>query len=121
MGQDLIRTGKYIPNSPDCADELVAAFQLLAQMTDVHIEKAIVWCSFALEEGDGDRVARDDPAGGAHEHFEQVELNGGELDGRASDPGLAGGGVYLDIADGYHCVGLPDRKSTRLNSSHLGI
>src|ERR1035437_5554277 len=107
MGQDLIRTGKYIPNSPDCADELVAAFQLFAQMTDVHIEKAIVRCSFALEESHGDLVARDDPAGGAHEHFEQVELERGELDGRTGDPGLASGGTHLDVADGDHCSGLP--------------
>src|ERR1039458_6363099 len=109
MGHDLIRAGKYIPNSPDCADELAAALQLLAQMTDVHIEKAIVGCGFALEESPGDLFAGDDAAGGAHEHFEEIELKRGGLDGRVGDPGLAGGGVDLNVPDGDHCGGLPVR------------
>src|ERR1039458_10688376 len=96
MGHDLIRAGKYISNSPDCADELAAALELLAQMTNMHIEKTIVRCGIALEESPGDLVAGDDAAGGAHEHFQQVELQRGELDGRAGGPGLAGGGVELD-------------------------
>ena len=75
-GEGLIRSGKYIPNSPDCADELAAAFELFAQMADVDIEKAVVRRGFALEQSDGDLFARDDAAGGAHEHFEQVELDG---------------------------------------------
>src|ERR1035438_2687528 len=98
MGNDLIRSSKYIPNSPDCADELAAALKLLAQMTDVHIEKTIVRRGFALEESRGDLFARDDVAGGAHQHFEQVELQRGEFDGRACGPRLTGGGVQLDAA-----------------------
>src|ERR1019366_4746398 len=106
MGHDLIRAGKYISNSPDCTDELAAALELLAQMTNMHIEKTIVRCGIALEESPGDLVARDDAAGGAHKHFEEIELKRGELDGRAGGPGLASGGVELDVADYNHfgCV-----------------
>lgn len=72
------------------------------------VKETVVGGGFALEEGGGDLFAGDDAAGGAHEHFEQVEFHAGELDGLAGsvrfaiglDPGFARGGVEADVAEG---------------------
>src|SRR6266702_1055979 len=100
MRQGLGHAGEDISHSPDGTNQSAPTLELFAQMTYVHIEKTIVGRSFAFEQGGGDFVARDDAAGGADEHIEQVELHGGEFYRSAGTPDLTGVRVDANVANG---------------------
>ena len=68
-------------------------------MTDVDIEEAIVGCCFAFEKGGGNLFTRHDAAGGAHEHFEEIEFSSGKIYEFVIKVRLAGGGIQADVAD----------------------
>ena len=90
---------ELVAHAADRADQrALVAFQLLAQVADVHIERALVRRGVALVEHGGQLVARDRAPGRAHQHFQNVELDGGDLDGLVLAPDLARGGVEADVA-----------------------
>jgi hypothetical protein len=65
----------------------------------VHVEGAVEGVPLAAEDGFGEGFALDDFAGGAHEDFEEGELDVGEVDEGVVLANGAGGGVEDEVFD----------------------
>src|SRR5579872_7019078 len=70
---------ELITHAADGLDERIAAVELLAQVADVHVDGAIEGRSLAIVKVLHEGVAREYAAGRAHQHFEDIEFEGGEL------------------------------------------
>ncbi len=76
----------------------------------MHVDGAVVGGGFAVVEALHHGVAADDAAGRAHEHFEDGEFEGSEIDGAAVTEDAAAAGieadtVYVDADGGGSGVG----------------
>src|ERR1039458_9045163 len=111
------RAAELIAHAANGLDEIVAALQLLAQVADVHVDGAIEGCGFAVIEILHEGVAGEDAAGGAHQHFENIEFEGGEFDAFAVGDHFAGAGVERD-AVAFNAVG--GRRGTGLVAAQDG-
>src|SRR5947208_2323380 len=77
-----LRRSKNIAAPPDGLNQglLAGALQLAAQPVDVHLEHVGRAFPVGLPEMFAHHLARDDLAGVAHEHFEEAEFGGCEID-----------------------------------------
>src|SRR5712691_6708408 len=76
--------GEEIADAADRADHgVVAVFQLLAQVADVHVDGALVGRALALVQDGRDLIARDDSSCGSHQQIEDIELDRGQRDALA--------------------------------------
>ena len=73
--------------------------EFTAEAAYVHVEGAIEGIPFAAEDGFGEGFALDNFAGGAHEDFEEGELDVGEVDEGVVLANGAGGGVEDEVFD----------------------
>ena len=71
------------------ADERPLSAQLLANVADMHVERAIQRRGRPLVNRRGQLVARDDPAGGANDQIEDIKLDRRQLQGVAFSPDFA--------------------------------
>src|SRR3954470_4261038 len=66
------------------ADQARAVAELLADGGEVHVDRAVEARERAAERLLGDLVLADHAAGVPHQHFEDVELDAGEIEGLAA-------------------------------------
>src|ERR1700758_925105 len=95
------RVRKNVTDAPNCSNQSVTGFELLAQTADVYVERSIRGSCFAPKQSFGDLVARYDAAGRASQQIKDVELHCGQI---------------------YQAVTLPHLPTTRIdtNFSELG-
>ncbi len=113
----LRRAAELVAHAANGLDERIAGLQLLAQMADVHVDGAIERRGLAVVEILHQGVARKHASGGAHQHFQNVELEGGQLHALAGGEDLAGAGVERDAVDFQARIG---RGRTRFIAAQDG-
>src|SRR5450631_1285366 len=101
MRHGLGHAGEDISNSPYGTNQSSSTLKLFAQVTYVHIEKAIIGRGFAFKECGRNLLTRNDSARGANEHLEQIEFHRSEINWSVRTPHFAGGRVNTDVADGH--------------------
>src|SRR5215469_6888233 len=109
-GARSVHPGKYVSYAANRPDEAWPAIELLPQMADVHIEKAIVGRGLALKQRSGDLVARDDAPRGSNKHLQQIELRRGEFDPLPGAPHFARRRVNANGSDRHFGCRLLDHR-----------
>ena len=82
----------------------VQGAQLLAHAADMNIDAAIEEVQRAAQRDLGDLFAGDHAAGMAQQQFQNIELDGGEIDRLASAGDGASAKRHADIADDQHLI-----------------
>src|SRR5690242_9548892 len=71
-GRVLGRAAELIADAADCLDEIFAGVEFLAQVADVHIDRAVERRGFAVIEVFHEGIAREHAPGGPHEQLEDI-------------------------------------------------
>ena len=87
-------------NGSDCGP--ADALQLPPQVAHVHIERSFVRCGLPLMEHACELVARDNPADGSHQHFEDRQFSGCQLDWHTAIGSSTVECIDSQIADLHH-------------------
>ena len=105
-----------VAGAADVLDLRVAAgleLELAAQIADVRVDAAVVGHELAAERLLGQRLARDDLAGRAHQQLEHAEFRAGQRHGCAGDAHLVHAGVQGDRSDLETSCDAPRRAAAR--------
>src|SRR5579864_888752 len=86
LGLLLRRAAELVAHAAYGLDQRTSGFELLAQVADVHVDRTVKRRGFAVVQVFHQVIARQHLAGGAHQEFENVELESRHLDLAAVDP-----------------------------------
>lgn len=118
--EDLLSAGlQHVTDAANGDDRRCVRAELSPQVTDVHVERAVLGMRLALEDLDHQPLAIDDGAGGVDETRQDFEFNGGEtkrlpFDGQAASRGLQGKAYDVIQHDGWLQY-VPDTRLARVS------
>src|SRR5512135_2784152 len=92
----LRRPAELVPDTADGLDQSTAVLDLLAQMADVHVDRAVERRRFAVVEIFHQAIAGKDTPRVAHQHLKNIELKRGEVDAAASGQYFAAPRIQRD-------------------------